>query len=293
MVDIVIIGHVGTNDEYSPHGETRSPGGAGYGCVRGAALLAPQQVGLVSAIGADYDLGPLRRLGIDTRGLGILDGHSARFRIVQHSDGRRSFDTDLGVASHAALSCFPREYESAGHVHICTAPPAQQQEWLAFLKALPGHRTVSADAFEHYAELDPEGSRVALNSCDLAFMNDEERRILFADGPLPQNSAITKHGPKGASYSAAGRTWHAATVPVTPVDTTHAGEILAGVFLALRSAGVEPAPALRQAVRAATAKVTQFGVDGDRLLGVLSEIRAETRDPRDATDSPCELGIHR
>ncbi|MER5649333.1 carbohydrate kinase family protein [Streptosporangium sp. NPDC002524] len=281
VVDLVIIGHVGINDERSPHGETRGPGGAGYGGVRGASLLTPERIGLVSAVGTDYDPEPLRRLGVDTRGVGILNGPSAHFRIVQHADGQRSFDADLGVASRTALSCFPREYESAGHVHICTAPPAQQLEWLGFLRALPGRRTVSGDAFEHYAETDPGRSRAALLGCDLCFLNDEERRLLFPGETLPRTPVVTKHGGRGASYSEAGRTWHAATEAVVPVDSTHAGEILAGVFLALRLASVDRVTALRQAVRAATAKVTQFGVDGDRLLRVLSEIRSDVLDPRD------------
>jgi sugar/nucleoside kinase (ribokinase family) len=186
------------------------------------------------------------------------------------------------------LSCFPREYESATHVHLCTAPPVQQLEWLAFLRALPGHRTISADAFEHYAQIDLKRSRAALADCDLRFMNDEEHRLLFAGGPLPQTPTVTKHGPGGASYTEAEQTWHAAADQVTPVDTTHAGEILAGVFLSLRLAAADPPTALGLAVRAATAKVTQFGVDGDRLLRVLADIRSNLRGSCGSAGLRCE-----
>lgn len=273
MVNLVVIGHVGINDECSPFGVSRGIGGAGYGCVRGAAVLAPERVGLVAVVGTEFDQSALRRLGIDTEGVRTLDGPSAHFTIVQHANGDRSPDMSLGVAGQVCLDSFPRNYETADHVHICTAPPEQQLEWIRFLRKLPGHRTISCDAFEYYARLDPARSRTALTDCHLRFLNDEERRLLFIDDDLPL-PAVSKHGAFGASYLEPGRAWQVAADGVTAVDTTHAGEVLAGVFLALRAAAVDPATALRHAVRAATAKVTQFGVDGDHLLGTLSEIRS-------------------
>ncbi len=274
MVNLVIIGHVGINEESSPYGRARSLGGAGYGCARGASVLTPERVGLVSVVGDGFDSGTLRRLGINMRGVRIMDGPSAHFQIVQHANGERSSNVDLGLAERVFLNAFPEEYASADHVHICTAPPSQQLEWLQFLRKLPGHRTISCDAFEHYAWLDPTGSRSALVNCDLRFLNDAERRMLFADDALPR-PAIIKHGAEGASFLEKDHTWHSSADPVTAVDTTHAGEIVAGVFLALRAEGLNTTTALRLAVRAATAKVTEFGVDGDRLLVALAEIRAE------------------
>lgn len=282
MVDLVIIGHLGINDESSPHGGIRAPGGAGYGSARGASVLDPSHVGLVASIGVDYDLHSLSLMGIDTRGLVVLNGPSAHFRVVQHSDGSRSFSADLGVASQTAPFKFPADYARAKHVHICSAPPNQQLQWIEFLGGIPGTRTVSVDAFEHYALNEPEKSRVALASCDLAFMNDEERRLLFGARPLPRVPTVLKHGSRGASYIDGCHVHRAPTHAVNAVDTTHAGEILAGVFLALRLASVDPATALSHAVRAATAKVTQFGVDGERLLKVLTEIRATVRHMRPA-----------
>jgi sugar/nucleoside kinase (ribokinase family) len=274
MVNLVIIGHVGINDECSPYGEVRTLGGAGYGCARGASVLGPERIGLVSVVGAELGSEALGELGVDMRGVRIMDGPSAHFRIVQSASGERFPDVNLGLAKKVFLDCFPREYESAEHVHVCTAPPDQQLDWLQFLRKLPGSRTISCDAFEHYAQLDPSRSRAALINCDLRFLNDVEHRLLFADDTLPL-PAITKHGAGGASFLENGRAWRANTDSVTAVDTTHAGEILAGVFLALRLAAVEPATALSNAVRAATAKVTQFGVDGDRLLSTLAKIRSE------------------
>jgi sugar/nucleoside kinase (ribokinase family) len=61
------------------------------------------------------------------------------------------------------------------------------------------------------------------------------------------------------------------------VDSTGAGEVLAGVFLALRAAGVPVRAALGYGVRAASAKVAEFGVDGERLRRELAAIAGEVK----------------
>ncbi len=47
--------------------------------------------------------------------------------------------------------------------------------------------------------------------------------------------------------------------PVTPVDTTGAGDCFLGYFLAARDAGAAPGAALRRATAAAAIKVTRPG----------------------------------
>lgn len=274
MVDLAVIGHVGFNEEITQHGDVRSPGGAGYAVARGTTVVPGERVGLVAMVGADYDPAVLHGLGVNMSGVGISAGRSAYFRTTQHIDGGRSVEVDLGVAATPPLSCFPVEYRSARHVHICTAPPSQQLRWIEFLRALPGRRTISCDAFEHYAEIDPKLSRAALAAGDLMFLNDQERRLIFADDRLPK-PAIIKHGSGGATYSGHGAEWFVPASRVGPVDTTHAGEILAGVYLALVAGEISTEVALEYAVRSATAKVTEFGVDGNRLRQVLSSIRGQ------------------
>ena len=66
-----------------------------------------------------------------------------------------------------------------------------------------------------------------------------------------------------------------ATPAVQVVDDTGAGEILAGVYLALRAHGLAEDKALGYAVRAASSSVTEFGVDGPHLTRELAAIRDE------------------
>jgi sugar/nucleoside kinase (ribokinase family) len=58
------------------------------------------------------------------------------------------------------------------------------------------------------------------------------------------------------------------------VDTTGAGEVLAGAFLSMRAMGVPDPVALRHAVAVASAKVTEFGVDGPHLRRAIESAHA-------------------
>lgn len=120
-VRLVIVGHLGFAEERTPYGVVTGPGGAGYACARGAAVVEPGAIGLVAAVGRDYDFAAIDALGVDLRGVRVDDGGTPRFGMVQHSDGRRTPDVELGTASVAALRCFPPEY--VGHGISISRPP--------------------------------------------------------------------------------------------------------------------------------------------------------------------------
>jgi ribokinase len=60
------------------------------------------------------------------------------------------------------------------------------------------------------------------------------------------------------------------------VDTTGAGDMLAGAFLALELARVPPLAALDAAVRIATASVEAFGVDNPKFRAAIASIATPT-----------------
>jgi len=69
------------------------------------------------------------------------------------------------------------------------------------------------------------------------------------------------------------------------VDPTGGGEVLAGVFLALRAEGLPEREALRYAVRASASCVEDYGVTGEHLTAELKAIAAEAiRDRECDTD---------
>jgi sugar/nucleoside kinase (ribokinase family) len=273
---LVLIGHVGWATNKTAGGTQVSLGGSGYAAAFAASLIVPGRVGLVAQVGPDLAEQGLPRLRADRAGLAVLPGDSAAFHITEHGDGTRSFRSSLGVAGCPRFGTFPMTYFQAQHVHLGTMPPTQQIAWLTFLRDHGLRAPVSVDTFEHFVSTEPAASREACDLADLIFINEAEYAGLYRDHESPKAPTILKHGPRGADYISDGMTHFASATPAAHlVDGTGAGEILAGVYLALRAGGLTEGRALDYAVRAATSSVTEFGVDGPQLTRELTGI-AET-----------------
>lgn len=275
--DLVVIGHVGDSVIRSATACWKSPGGSGYAVAASAAALIGHRVGLVAQVGAGFDLDPLRRLDVDLAGIMELPGRSPRLCIRELGAGTRSFRADLGVAAAVRLDSFPARYLNARHVHLGTAPPDQQLAWLGHLRDRGCEAQISADMFEHYVATYPGPSREVCDNADLIFMNQAEYDGLYADAqlPVPKAPLIVKRGPAGASLLVDGHPQDVNAAQTDVVDPTGGGEVLAGVFLALRAAGRPAGEALIYAVRAATSCVADYGVSGPHLSAELAAIRRE------------------
>ena len=242
-----------------------------------AAALIGSRVGLVAQVGPDFDLAPLRRLNVNLEGVIRLRGATARLCIDQLDDGSRTFSADLGVAADARLDSFPSSYLNASYIHLGTAPPQQQLEWLRFLRGRPCSAQISADMFEHYVATDRGNSREVCDHADLVFLNQQEYDGLYSSAET-KPPRILKGGSEGASLLADGLVYHVAAQQTQVVDPTGGGEILAGVFLALRVDGRSECDALEYAIRAATSCVEDYGVTGPRLAAELEAIRRKVGD---------------
>jgi ribokinase len=271
---LVIIGHVGVATDLTVRGSVTGPGGSGFAAAFAAAALLGG-TGLVAQVGEDFDLGVLSALGIGMAGISVLPGASARFRIEQSRDGSLSFTSDLGVAAEPRFDRFPAAYLQARFVHLGSAPPRQQLAWLEFLRARGCQAQVSVDKFERFVAAEPDACREAGARADLIFLNDAEYQGLYDGRPHPPVPVVRKHGPGGAEYLAEEVRFRIPAPPVGEVDPIGAGEILAGVFLALRAQGLDPDQALTYAVAAAARSVTEFGVAGPAVAGELRRIRAD------------------
>jgi sugar/nucleoside kinase (ribokinase family) len=127
--------------------------------------------------------------------------------------------------------------------------------------------------FEPTAADYPDLCRLLCRNADLVFLNQVEYRLLFGQDPRTNIPMIIKSGAAGAGYVAGNSRLDLAAPPADAVDTTGAGEILAGVFLSLRTLGINMADALRYAVLVASAKVNEFGVDGPQVDAALATVR--------------------
>ncbi|MGP7997277.1 MAG: carbohydrate kinase family protein [Streptosporangiaceae bacterium] len=270
---LVLVGHVGWATNETATGTRVSVGGSGYAAAYAAGLVLPDQVGLAAQVGQDLAAQGLPRLRADRAGVAVLPGDSAAFHITDLGNGTRSFRSRLGVAATPRFGTFPAAYLQASHVHLGTMPPTQQIAWLAFLRDHGLRAPVSVDAFEHFVITEPAASREACDRADLIFINEAEYSGLYRDNEIPKAPTILKHGPRGADFISDGMKHYASATPAAHVvDGTGAGEILAGVYLALRARGLAEDRALDFAVRAATSSVTEYGVDGPRLTLELAVI---------------------
>jgi sugar/nucleoside kinase (ribokinase family) len=272
--EVVLVGHVGFATDRTPGGTVSYPGGSGYAAAFAASALLGDRVGLVTQVGPDFNVDSLRRLGVNMAGVSVLPGASAVFFIDQLPGGRLSFRSELGVAAKPRVDLFPARYLQARYLHLGSAPPRQQLAWLEFLRGAGCRARVSVDMFEPFVAADPGACRAACERADLLFLNDAEYRELY-DGSPPHAPAVVKRGAGGAEYLAAPVRHRVPAPPADEVDPVGAGEILAGVFLALRARGLPENRALSHAVTAATASVTEFGVAGPAVTGVLRRLRDE------------------
>ena len=275
-VDMVVIGHVGVSIVHAGIVSRTSPGGSGYAVATCAAALIGRRVGLVAQVGKGFDLAPLRRRQVDLTGVAELPGPSAKLRIREFDDGTRSFSADLGVADTVRPETFPPHYLDASYIHLGTAPPDQQLAWLDYLRGRCDAQ-ISADMFEHYVSTYPCASREVCDNVDLIFMNQAEYDGLYGDAqlPVPKAPLIVKRGSAGARLLVDGHPQEVEAQETEAVDPTGGGEILAGVFLALRAEGQSERAALKYAVRAATSCVADHGVTGPHLTAELQAIRRE------------------
>jgi len=117
-----------------------------------------------------------------------------------------------------------------------------------------------------YAAAPFEAAAVAglIGSVDLLALNEVEARQLAAHlgtaaEALPVPELLVTLGARGARWRAGGTVCEVAAFPVTPVDTTGAGDTFLGVFLAARDGGAGPEAALGRAAAAAALQVTRPG----------------------------------
>jgi sugar/nucleoside kinase (ribokinase family) len=276
--ELVVVGHVGTSIVHAGAISWTSAGGSGYAVAATAGALIGGRAGLVASVGTDYDLAPLRDRQVDLDGVTELPGPSAKLRVREFNDGSRSFSAELGVAAAVRTAAFPARYLDADYIHLGTAPPEQQLTWLEYLHERGCRAHISADMFEHYVATYPTASREVCDSVDLIFMNQAEYDGLYGDAqlPVPKAPLIVKRGPSGARLIVDGHPQEVEAPVAQFVDPTGGGEVLAGVFLALRADGLPERRALKYAVRAAAACVADYGVTGSHLTAELEVIRVET-----------------
>lgn len=253
--NLLVVGHLAVNETGDGGKRHRFFGGAAYQVAQVAGLCLPGQVSLVSVCGQDFDLSLLQR--VDVKGVKILrDQDSDRFVVRERRSGERSFKVIGDLWKKVNLKNI--DFENVTWVHLATASPEQQLEWLRELKRAGKRIKVSADTFELFVREQREKVEDVFSKCDLVFANKEEWSGLRKKPNCP---AIVKMGRNGAGL------WHKDSfvfmVPAKKVrvkDTTGAGEVVAGMFLGLTLSGMTRKEALARSCQVASLSVMEHGV---------------------------------
>ncbi|MDT8344181.1 MAG: PfkB family carbohydrate kinase [Thermohalobaculum sp.] len=224
-----------------------------------AAAAAGARVVHAGAVGADggWAVARLRTAEIDTEAVATVPqatGHAVILvdpagenQIVIHAGANRAIPE---AAIRAALArarpgdWFLTQNETNGAVEAARAAKAQ------------GLRVAYAAA-----PFDAAACAAMLPHADLIAVNEGEAEALTAHlGRPPEGVAmLVTLGARGARYQGPEERAETPAFPVTPVDTTGAGDCFTGFFLAGLDAGLPVARALRRAAAAAAICVTRPG----------------------------------
>lgn len=269
-INFAIIGDLAYDQSITPRGSRRVLAGSAYNVAVAAATVAETgTVGVVARVGHDFQegIGSLHRRGIDIEGILIVPrGKTAVFTITEHEDNTRELQAELGVSEQVNPHIFPESYRTSSWVHLASSHPEKYLRWIPYLRrSLPQSTIISADANDLFIETAIEATVAALKSVDLVFINEAELAAIRARCPdfVLNVPLILKKGNKGASYidMLCGIEYSVSAPSVEVVDTSGAGDTLAGVFLAEKAKGISDEKALEDGVNTASKTVTNFGVE--------------------------------
>ena len=229
-----------------------------------AAALAGAEVYHIGAVGLDgqWAIDRLAGYGVDTTHIRKVDDPTAHAIVMVDDAGENQIVIFPGANHAQELNVI----ETA----LANATPG---DWL-MLQNETSHQVEAAELARakgmkvaySAAPFSPDAVRAAMPFTDLLIMNAVEAEQLsialdtsVSDLPVP-NILITK-GADGADWNdtVSGETVSVPAFPVTPIDTTGAGDTFAGYMIAGLSQGLSPRDAITRASAAAALKVTKKG----------------------------------
>ncbi len=240
-----------------------------------AAAAGGARVHHIGAVGADgaWAVERLAVAGVDVSSISTVDtptGHAVIFvdrggenQIVIHGGANRALN--MAQIERVLREARPGDWFLAQNETNLVA------DALARAKAAGCRTAYSAAPF------DAEVAAGQLGSVDLLAVNEIEVAQLAAHvgrpaEELPVRELLVTLGPRGAYHRTGGEVTNVAAFPVTPEDTTGAGDTFLGFFLSARDGGATLKSALHRAAAAAAIQVTRPGAAD--AIPTLSEVEA-------------------
>ncbi|WP_213992308.1 carbohydrate kinase family protein [Sodalis sp. dw_96] len=232
------------------------------GVVTNAALacrLAGAEVGLAVETGDDLFaeslLTPLRAAGIDVTG-GRKPGRTCRAIVLLDAHGEKRLLLEPGVSMYPGAGMLSAlDWREVGWLHTAVYSGAAESV-IEHCRTAGIAWSIDLEPATFMGGLAPLHS--VLDGAETVFCNQRALAQIGGD-PVGQllalgvKSVICTLGPQGARYVSAGACHHARFAgKAVVVDTTGAGDCLAGWYIARRLGGLSIPAALREAVYAAT-----------------------------------------
>jgi ribokinase len=267
-VGSINIDHVYRVDRFARPGETlltddHAAGLGGKGANQSiAAARAGAVVRHVGAVGADgaWTVARLADEGIDVTGIATVDAVTGHAVIQVDAAGE-----NLILVHSGANTALTRDAIEAA---VGAMAP---EDWLLF----QNETNLTADIAEigraagvrvaySAAPFVAETALPLLGAVDLICVNALEASTLAEHfsgdvDAIPVEKLLITRGAAGAEYRDGDARWRVPAYPVTPVDTTGAGDTFLGFFLAALDAGLDGEAALRRASAASAIQVTRPG----------------------------------
>lgn len=263
---LVIIGYTNIDINITPKSQSTLPGGAAY-FVACAASLLTSQVGLVTRVGYDFD--PeflLSRVVKD--GVHIIPDKETAKSIQTYFSLNDPTDRDVvlkkGVAQDLNPNDIPEGWiENAEIIHVATMPPEYQKVFIEYVKDQKGEHTLLSTDTELSFVKNPRMRKQIVKNMqypDMVFVNRLEYELLKEELKHVEH-VIVKLDKDGAVYLHQGKEECRVTTKNTEaVDSTGAGDVFAGTFLAARVNGDTIETALQKAADTATHSIEREGI---------------------------------
>lgn len=232
-------------------------GGAGYYSLIPSSLFT--RTGIVARVGNDFDMSTLKSTNVDLTGLKkIMTSSTTKFHHTYMSDDgqTRTFRPEVYEETLITPEDFPEEYYEAEYIHIATNFPYMQKQFIDMIRKR-SKAIISIDTHEAYMEQEADFIKEIFDSVDIAFIDKEYAQLLDCKAPI----RIIKMGKSGCRYEYKNKVFTVETEEKPVVDKTGAGDVIAGVFLAMMSTTQNPVQSLKTAVSVATKSIGSYGVD--------------------------------
>ena len=262
-VKVVIVGNIAYDVNTFPERDNGNDkvvinrGGAGYYSLIPASLYT--KTGIVARVGNDFDIKLLESYNIDLKGLKVInDSLTTKFHhtYLTYDGQNRSFSPEIYEKTLISVDDIPKEYYDAKYIHISTNFPSNQKEFIHKIRK-HSNAIISIDTHEAYMEKEAKIIKEIFDCVDIAFIDKEYTELLDCKAPIK----IFKMGKNGCMYISKDLSFDVKVKECEVVDKTGAGDVVAGVFLAMMAETNNPMESLQTAVDMATKSIQNYGVD--------------------------------